>query len=245
MAPPTGKVVAIALRAAQAPAPTRVQSATAVAGLGLQDDRHADPRSPRQLLLAGGSAYEALGLPPHALRENLLLDLDTADLVSGMLLRVGLDVILRLTFQCEACGALMARVGASSRSLRQRRGMLARVESGGEIRIGDPVTILDARSRFLPDDWHERIAMVLDAVPPGMVISYADLARVAGVQASYCRAFPRVLPKLGPDRAARAVPARSSDPAPRWDGAGFFGSPPNPQEARPPPIRSVLTQGVT
>ena len=80
-----------------------------------------------------------------------------------------------------------------------------------------------ARSRFLPDDWHERIAMVLDAVPPGMVMSYADLARVAGVQASYCRAFPRVLPKLGPDRATRAVPARSSDPAPRWDGAGFFG----------------------
>lgn len=223
MAPPTGKVVGIALRAAQAPAPTRVQSATAVAGLGLQDDRHADPRSPRQLLLAGGSAYEALGLPPHALRENLLLDLDTADLVSGMRLNVGLDVILRLTFQCEACGALTARVGASSRSLRQRRGMLARVENGGEIRIGDPVTILDARSRFLPDDWHERVAMVLDAVPPGMVIPYADLARVAGVQASYCRAFPRALAKLGPARAARAVPARSPDPSPRWDGAGFFG----------------------
>lgn len=223
MAQPTGKVIGIALRAAQAPAPTPTQSATAVAGLGLQGDRHADPGSPRQLLLAGASAYEALELPPHALRENLLLDLDTADLMSGMRLNVGLDVILLLTFQCEACGALTARVGASSRSLRQRRGMLARVENGGEIRIGDPVTILDARSRFLPDDWHERVAMVLDAVPPGMVIPYADLARVAGVQASYCRAFPRALAKLGPARAARAVPARSPDPSPRWDGAGFFG----------------------
>lgn len=222
MAQPVGKVISIALRAPQAPAPAPVQRATAIAGIGLQDDRHADPRSPRQLLLASGSAYEALGLPPHALRENLLLDLDTADLVSGMLLRVGSAAILRLTFQCEACGALTARLGASSRSLRQRRGMLARVENGGEIRIGDPVTILEARGRFLPDDWHERVAMVLDAVPPGMVMSYADLARVAGVQASYCRAFPRALPKLGLDRAARAVPARSSDPSPRWDGAGVF-----------------------
>ena len=224
-------MIAIALRAAQAPAPTQVHRATAIAGLGLQDDRHADARSPRQLLLAGGNAYEALGLPPHALRENLLLDLDTADLESGMLLRVGHEVILRLTFQCEACGALTARVGASSRSLRQRRGMLARVENGGEIRTGDPVTILDARSRFLPDDWHERIAMVLDAVPPGMVMSYADLARVAGVQSSYCRAFPRALAKLGQERAGRAVPARSPDASPRWDGTGFFGSPSLPQKA--------------
>jgi alkylated DNA nucleotide flippase Atl1 len=43
--------------------------------------------------------------------------------------------------------------------------------------------------------------MVLDAVPSGMVITHADLARVAGVQSSYCRAFPRVLAKLGGGRA--------------------------------------------
>lgn len=216
-------MIALALRPAQSSAPVPVQGASAIAGVGLQGDRHADPRSPRQLLIAGGAVYEELALAPLALRENLLLDLDTADLASGMLLRVGREVTLRLTFQCEACGALTARLGASLRSLRQRRGMLARVESGGEMHSGDPVTILDARSGFLSDDWHERVAMVLDAVPPGMVISYADLARVAGVQSSYCRAFPRALAKLGAGRAARAAPASSTDPSPRWDGAGFFG----------------------
>lgn len=222
MSSPAGRVVALAVRPASAPDPRVVQAVRAIAGHGLEGDRHADPRSPRQLLIGGSSVYEALALPPLALRENLLLDLDTADLVSGMLLRVGAEVILRLTFQCEACGALAARVGASSRALRQRRGMLARVETSGEIQVGDPVTVLEARSRFLPDDWHERAAMALEAVPPGMVMSYADLARVAGVQSSYCRAFPRALAKLGQERAARAVPARSPDPAPRWDGAGFF-----------------------
>jgi len=233
LAHPAGKVIALALRPAGAPAPIPAGQARAIAGLGLQDDRHADPRSPRQLLIAGSAVYEELALPPLALRENLLLDLDTAGLESGMLLRVGPEVTLRLTFQCEACGALTGRLNASPRALRQRRGMLARVESGGEMRADDPVTILDARGEFLSDDWHERVAMVLDAVPPGMVIAYADLACVAGVQSSYCRAFPRALAKLGVGRASRAVPAGSDNPLPRWDGAGFFDQPASPLQLAP------------
>ncbi|WP_288380226.1 MOSC domain-containing protein [uncultured Massilia sp.] len=220
MSAAAGKVLALAVRPADTPVP--VESARAIAGLGLANDRHADPRSPRQLLLAGAPAFHDLNMAPLTLRENLLLDLDTAALESGMLLRIGPEVTLRLTFQCEACGAVAARLGGPARALRGRRGMLARVETGGMLRAGDPVTILAARATPLSDDWHDRVAMVLDAVPPGMVITYADLARVAGVQSSYCRAFPRALAKLGPTRAARAIPARADTPAPRWDGAGFF-----------------------
>lgn len=222
-ADPHGRVVGLALRLAHAPAPRCVDRAIAITGHGLEGDRHADPRSPRQLLLAGTPAYDDLRLPPLLLRENLLLDLDTATLESGMLLRVGHDTILRLSFQCEACGYLAERLGGSTRALGPRRGMLARVEQGGEMRIGDAVVILHERRPAMPDDWRDRVAMVLDAVPPGMVITYADLAHVAGIQSTYCRAFPRVLSKLGPHRATRAVTARSTDPAPRWDGAGFFG----------------------
>ena len=211
------------MRAASAPAPTPVDRAIAVTGHGLEGDRHADPRSPRQLLLAGTPAYDDLRLPPLLLRENLLLELDTATLESGMLLRVGLETILRLSFQCEACGYLATRLGGSTCALGPRRGMLARVEQGGEMRVGDEVVILDARRPALPEDWRERVAMVLDAVPSGMVMSYAGIAHVAGIQSTYCRAFPRVLAKLGASRAARAVTARSTDPSPRWDGAGFFG----------------------
>jgi hypothetical protein len=215
-------VVGIAVRAAKAAAPAPVHLAHAIAGQGLQGDRHADPRSPRQLLLASTGAYESLGLPPLSLRENILLDFDTSDLVSGMLLRVGADLTLRLMFQCEACGALTDRLGSSSRHLRQQRGMLARVEAAGMVVPGAPVIQLETRRQAFSDDWRDRIAMVLDAVPLGMVIAYADLARLAGVQASYCRAFPRVLAKLGIARSGRAVPALSFDGSPRWDGAGFF-----------------------
>lgn len=217
-----GRVVGLALRPEQSSAPIAVDTVQAVAGHGLQGDRHADARSPRQLLLAGTPAYDALNLPPLLLRENLLLDIDTADLESGMLLRVGSQAVLQLTFQCEACGYLAERLGGSVRQLGQGRGMLARVETGGAIRAGDDVILLGDRRPALPEDWRERVAMVLDSVPPGMVIAYADLAHVAGIQSSYCRAFPRVLAKLGPMRAARAVAARSNDPSPRWDGAGFF-----------------------
>jgi len=217
-----GTVRALALRAPGAPAPVAVPQVEALAAHGLAGDRHADPRSPRQLLLAGVDVYEELALPAHLLRENLLLDIDTAGLESGMLLRVGAAAVLRLSFQCEACGALTARLGKSAGSLAGRRGMLARVEVGGAVRAGDPVAILDARRPALPEDWRQRVAMVLDAVPPGMAIGYADLAHVAGIQSSYCRAFPRVLAALGPAYAARALPARSGSSAPRWDGAGFY-----------------------
>lgn len=214
-------MLGLALRPEQSSAPIIVDTARAVAGHGLEGDRHADPRSPRQLLIAGRPAYDALKLPPLLLRENLLLDIDTAGLESGMLLRVGEGTVLRLTFQCEACGYLAEKLGGPVRALAQRRGILARVEAGGTIRVGDEVVILDQRGPALPEDWRDRVAMVLDAVPSGMVITYADLARVAGVQASYCRAFPRVLAKLGSGRAERAVSARSADPSPRWDGASY------------------------
>lgn len=194
----------------------------AVAGLGILGDAHADSLSPRQLLLACASVYRDLSLPQLALRENLLLDIDTAGLASGSVLAVGPEVRLRMMFQCEACGQLdlvqprlAARIGG-------RRGMLARVLAGGEIRPGDAVRDLGMLEAPWHDDWRERVRRVLDAVPGGMVVEYRQLARLAGIQSSYCRAFPRLLGKLGASHAARAVPARSDAALPRWDGAGLF-----------------------
>ncbi|MCC2955672.1 MOSC domain-containing protein [Massilia sp. IC2-477] len=214
------KVVALSLRPPGSPAPIPQDALQALAGEGLAGDRHADPRSPRQVLIAGATAYEELGLPPFALRENLLLGLDTQELQSGMLLRVGADAILRLSFQCEACGALDVQRPGLARTIRGRRGVLARVVQGGPIRVGDPVTLLDQRLPALPEDWRERVVQVLASLPPGMVVEYADLARFAGIQSSYCRAFPRLLASRG--LPGRAVPARSNPAAPRWDGAGLF-----------------------
>ncbi|WEF34016.1 MOSC domain-containing protein [Pseudoduganella chitinolytica] len=135
-APPAGRT---ANGAGEIPAAPLAQ---AVAGHGLDGDRHADPLSPRQVLLAGAPAYRRHGLAAHTLRENVLLDVDTATLPSGTLLRLGDEVIVALTFHCEACGYLDARHPGIARVIGQDRGVLARVLHGGTLRPGDPVVRL-------------------------------------------------------------------------------------------------------
>ncbi len=213
-----GRVRAIALRTA--PSIQAVQRARAEAGLGLAGDRHADALSPRQILLAGAPAYERHALPVHALRENLLLDCDTASLAPGALLRVGRDTVLWLTFRCEACGYLDAHQPGIARVIGAARGTLARVLRGGAIEVGDRIELLPAALPAWSDDWRERVAAILPRVPAGMVLEYRQLARLAGVQPVYCRTFPRLVRALGHAHAAVAIHARPD--MPRWDGRELF-----------------------
>lgn len=215
-------IVSLSIRPTGAPAPTRVDSMHLIEGSGADGDRHLDPLSPRQLLLATSASYAALDLPPEALRENLLLDDDIDHLPSGTVLQIGDHAQLRLMFACEACGRLDLHGERLATRIGARRGMLARVVEGGVIRPGDPVRDLGQRFASWPDHWRLRIAQVLDAVPPGAVVEYAQLARLAGIQPSYCRAFPRLLRTLGPGYADKAVAARAARPGPRWSGAGLF-----------------------
>lgn len=226
-----GRVLAIAVRAASRELPRAVEAIAADAGMGLAGDIHADALSPRQVLLAGAPAYARYGLPPQALRENLLLDIDTSHFTSGTLLRVGAATVLRLTFACEACGYLNARRPGIAADIGRERGMLARVLCGGTLRVGDPVVQLPAGlpGAFLPlpawsDDWRERVAAVLARVPPGMVVEYRQLARLAGVQPVYCRAFPRLARSLGLGHGA--VPMAGAPGVPRWQGMELFAAPP-------------------
>jgi hypothetical protein len=220
-----GRIESLALRPSLRAAPKRADSVRAIAHTGLSGDVYADPLSPRQLLLAGAGVYRTLALPAHALRDNLLVDFDTAQLTSGTVLQVGRDVLLRLMFQCEACGHLDAHQPGLSARIGARRGMLARVIRGGVIRPGDRIRDVGLLLPAWSDDWRERVVQVLDAVPPGAVVTYKRLAHLAGVASTYCRAFPRMTAKLGPGYAAKAVSAQTPDvPAthPRWDGTGLF-----------------------
>jgi MOSC domain-containing protein YiiM len=216
------KLTSLSLRPPGSAAPQAVERLVLVADAGIDGDRHRDPASPRQLLLASSATYADFDLASHALRENLLLDTPIDALPSGTVLQIGDGAQVRLMFACEACGRLdlhgahvAARIGA-------RRGVLARVVRGGAIRAGDTVRDLGPLLPAWSEDWHERVAQVIDAMPPDTVIEYALLARLAGIQSTYCRAFPRFLASLGPAYARRALAARTTSPLKRWDGSGLF-----------------------
>lgn len=216
-----GQVEALHLRPSLRDLPRAVSNAVAVTDVGLEGDAHAHHLSLRQLLLAGSPAYAGLRLPPHALRENLLLDADTAGLASGTVLAVGDEALLWLTFQCEACGQLNVHLDGATRRIGAQRGMLARVLRGGNIATGDIVRDTGRRMPVWSDQWKERVVKVLDAVPPGAVIEYRQLAWLAGIAASYCRVFPRFLRELGPAYAALAVSMHDATAKPRWQGEGL------------------------
>ncbi|MEW7847531.1 MOSC domain-containing protein [Massilia aurea] len=229
-------IAGLSIRPAGTSAPQAVDRLTLVAGEGIDGDRHRDPVSPRQLLLASQATYADLALAPHALRENILFDMPIDDLPSGTVLQIGAEAQVRLMFVCEACGRLDlhgARLGAR---IGARRGVLARVVRGGVIRIGDTVRGIGQLLPAWSIDWHERVRQVIDAMPLETVIDYALLARLAGIQTTYCRAFPRLLASLGPAYAARAIAARAISPLPRWDGCGLFDAvTPMPTPACAPP----------
>ena len=216
------KLASLALRPPGSAVPQAVERLMLVADAGIDGDRHRDPASPRQLLLASSATYADFELAPHALRENLLFDTPIDALPSGTVLQIGSEVQVRLMFACEACGRLDLHGAHVAASISARRGVLARVVQGGAIRTGDAVRDLGPLLPAWSDDWHERVAQVIDATPPDTVIEYALLARLAGIQSTYCRAFPRFLASLGPAYVSRAIAARAASPLARWDGSGLF-----------------------
>lgn len=215
-----GRVLALAHRSARHVPLQHTSQLLALSGQGLSGDVHADPLSPRQLLLAGAPAYAAHGLAPRALRENLLLDIDTGGLRSGTVLQVGAEALLWLTFQCEACGQIDLLAPGLARRIGLQRGILARVLRGGMISPGDAVSMLPEIMPAWSDDWRQRAVAVLAAVPDGMVLEYGQLARLIGVQSSYCRALPKIARAAG--LGSKAVTRQDRCPALRWQGHELF-----------------------
>lgn len=178
--------------------------------------------SPRQVLIASSNAYAALKLPPMTLRENVLVDFDVAGVRSGDLLRIGAHVELVVMFTCEPCGRLDAHGAGLSTRIGNERGVLARVVRTGVMRCGDAVWLAPGVHIPWSNDWRERVARVLSLVPPDRWVTFSQLAELAGLPPSYCRAFPRLLSSLPNCIKQRAGSAGSSDTrgAP-WNGEGL------------------------
>lgn len=219
---PIGSVQTLYSRVAKETEPRRLLRVETLANYGIIGDRHACPHSPRQLLIAGDTAYARFGLPEATLRENVRIDFSTAGLRSGDLLRLGSEVMLWLTFHCEPCSLLERRHPGTVKTIGKHRGVLARVLRGGSVGVGDEVSLARDWLPAISDDWQARVLAVACAVPAGHYIVYQQLAEMAGVAKAYCRAFPKVLSRLPIDVASRVVGATSTLPGQRWDGAELF-----------------------
>lgn len=115
---------------------------TALAGIGLQGDRHAIPNSLRQVLIIDLNTLDHFGLKPGQVRENITVSgLDIHKCLPGQLLQIGENVILAVTGLCEPCSRMDEIRGGLQRKMDGKRGVLAFVVHGGPLHIGDHVQL--------------------------------------------------------------------------------------------------------
>ncbi|HEX7525042.1 MAG TPA: MOSC domain-containing protein [Gaiellaceae bacterium] len=135
-------VEAIHLGAERVPALWTVDTATAVAGKGLEGDRHfhEEGAAPGQALtLVEAEVVEDAGLPAGGTRRQLTVRGVRLNELVGKRFRVG-EVECYGVELCEPCSHLegLTRPGII-KELLHRAGINADIVAGGTIRVGDPI----------------------------------------------------------------------------------------------------------
>lgn len=136
------------LVASAAGAPTQsVREVRALAGQGLDNDRYLSgsgtwsdypDQSGKDLTLIEAEVLEAVGLPGHAARRNIVTrDIRLNELV-GRRFRIG-EVICRGVRLCEPCVHLERLTGVTVQALAHRAGLRADILTNGTLRLGDPI----------------------------------------------------------------------------------------------------------
>ncbi len=119
-----------------------VQAATAISGQGLEGDRSCNPDNVRQVLVMDKETLDKVGVAPGQVKENITTTgLDLSQTKAGQVLFIGDQVTMELVGECEPCGKMDAIQQGLQEGLNHRRGMLATVINGGDIKVGDSIRI--------------------------------------------------------------------------------------------------------
>ena len=125
---------------------TPVKEIELISQIGMSNDAHAKANSERQILLLEEETLNALQLQPGIVKENITTSgIALMELSGGTRLRLGNEVILEITNVCHPCSRMEEIRPGLRIDLAGRRGMLARVVSGGVIRRGDSIQLYDGR----------------------------------------------------------------------------------------------------
>jgi len=210
-----------------------VDSVQTRAGEGIVGDCQANASSPRHVLLVERAVLDDLRLTAEDVCANLVIDGESlSGLLSGTVLAIG-NARIRLTLPCESCAKLNRIRPTLARELRDAvrgsRGFLGRVLTTGRVAVGAACSVAEESFPPLSESWPDRVAAIVSRLPDGMLLSYRQLAVIAGLQSSYCRAFPRVLAKLPREKTERVVTSTTESTKPFWTGADYYAV-----EERPP-----------
>jgi MOSC domain-containing protein YiiM len=119
------------------------ESAALVANLGFTGDTHAVADGSRQVLLIEKETLDALKLSPGEVKENITTTgIQLMALAPKTRLRLGPDAVLEITKSCAPCYRMDEIRPGLSKEIGGRRGMLAKVVTGGIVRKGDAITVL-------------------------------------------------------------------------------------------------------
>ncbi len=120
-----------------------VARARALAGRGLEGDRHSRESGKRQVLLAEAEHLRPLRLEPGIIKENLTVEgLPLSQLRFGQRLQLGTEVVAEVRDPCEPCHRMdEIRMGLRE-ELVGRRGVFVEIIEGGEIAVDDPIHLI-------------------------------------------------------------------------------------------------------
>ena len=124
-----------------------LQEAQLIAGYGIENDGKGGSEG-RQLNIMAAETMRALadeGFHTAAgqLGEQIVIaDLDVNSLPQGARLKIGATACIEVTIPRTGCNRFAAYQGISEHQAAGRLGVMAKVLTGGPIRVGDPVTLL-------------------------------------------------------------------------------------------------------
>ncbi len=134
-------VVHLQLKPAEGAPMRPVSSVEAIAQHGLRDDANAG-RSKRQVLIIERELLDEFQLPVGDVRENITVQgLQLAGMVAGTRVRVG-QVLLEATLDCAPCEFIEAKRVGLRAAMQGKRGTLFKVIDGGEIKVGDEISVV-------------------------------------------------------------------------------------------------------